>query len=1334
MRKFNLVKSLTRVINNSKGLLILCLSIAVFGVNEAWGHDTHTGKITVSIATGKGTVYVAESNTATSGSIEGSIDCDGDEKKDKNSKTFYIFAKPDNGYSFSKWDDNDNTSPRGISITPKSGTKNYAATFTAHTYKVNFDGNGATGGSMNQQTLIYDQTSLATNAFTRSYTVNFDADGGSAADSKIATYTFNNWNTKADGTGTAYTNQQQNLTTENGKTIDLYAQWESASITLPSSTRLGYVLDGWFSGDTKIGNSGDSYTPTTNISLKAKWTGKYNPDFSYSGATSYNVGDGPIDLQQLWTSTGDGAITYTKTSFTPESGQQSGSTEPAITNNRYLSLNKAGTLKIHLEQAETSSYYAGNADVTITISRIPNTLTADATHSMKVEETWNGVISGKNSDASVTTTSSDETVAYYDVANNKIVAQNTNNQSFNSKEVTITISQEATYKYTAAEKTIKVTVNKHVPTFTWSNATLYHNQSYNDFFTTNGTNALTVKSSSDDNVAYLVDGANAQKLNLKTLTKAASTTLTVTQAENYYWAEHTESKTITPSVAPNHVPFTYNEAMFNDGNITITKAGDCSWQSNGYVRLGGSNTEILPGRPCYNYDDKYIILKFNGIPHQLSFEISTNNNSATGADWYIQQSSDGNSWSEVWSETRNSKEWSSTYTKDLNKESRYLKFCYSGNFAGDFRNITVTELKTFSIDKSSLDFGSNKKDIACASQTFTFNYANVGHKVTLSTSDSHFTVSPTSITNIGGEKYGSQTITVSYSTAEVHSAPNAKLTIKDELGNSKEITLSGSTAKKTQTISWVSPYDVEEPAIPIGKTITGAATSSSNLGVIYESSNPDVIEILNDGAAFKAVAEGTATITAKQIGTDDWEQASISKTFKGTNKIIQVISWNQNFTRLLTTYGSQTLTAIVNLENAQTGAQTYSKERSDLITYTSQNNSVVSVNGATLTIVGKGETTLTATVPGDDLYESATVTIPVKVREPSDGCEDVLLGNNFGSGEHEFFHYSLTSDMEKVVAIDRNTSAIPGELSFQHKGKKWGLSYSGEIAVYESTNNGSSWNELGAITPSEGTYNTQTYPLSRNATHIKFFRDKSAKGYHYIKNVEISPAQFIESNANNNAIDFENVTVNSVEERTITLSYANVKDNLTISKSSSDLSLTCGEIIDLDCGATGTNTFTITFNPKAVGDFSDAIQFNDKNSKKNYTLNIKAKVVRSTQHITWEPTQTEYRTIDQIVLNATASSNNPVQYYVKEGTDVAEFVNGNLVIKKDGKVTIRAYSPADALWAAAADVDKTFTIRKTNLHFDPLPTAAAITYPQTLSESNLTDGIVKDEDGEWGKI
>ena len=46
MKKFNLVKSLTRVINTTSlpfreglgvGRLILCLSLATFGINDVWG-------------------------------------------------------------------------------------------------------------------------------------------------------------------------------------------------------------------------------------------------------------------------------------------------------------------------------------------------------------------------------------------------------------------------------------------------------------------------------------------------------------------------------------------------------------------------------------------------------------------------------------------------------------------------------------------------------------------------------------------------------------------------------------------------------------------------------------------------------------------------------------------------------------------------------------------------------------------------------------------------------------------------------------------------------------------------------------------------------------------------------------------------------------------------------------------------------------------------------------------------------------------------------------------------------------------------------------------------
>ena len=96
--------------------------------------------------------------------------------------------------------------------------KTYTAHFAANTYKVVFNANGGTG-TMANQSFTYDEASkaLTTNTFTR------------------LGFTFNGWNTAADGSGTGYTDAQsvQNLTSEDGGTYTLYAQWrQSAAITV----------------------------------------------------------------------------------------------------------------------------------------------------------------------------------------------------------------------------------------------------------------------------------------------------------------------------------------------------------------------------------------------------------------------------------------------------------------------------------------------------------------------------------------------------------------------------------------------------------------------------------------------------------------------------------------------------------------------------------------------------------------------------------------------------------------------------------------------------------------------------------------------------------------------------------------------------------------------------------------------------------------------------------------------------------------------------------------------------------------------------------------------
>jgi uncharacterized repeat protein (TIGR02543 family) len=169
----------------------------------------------------------------------------------------------------------------------------------------------------------------------RAYTVTFNANGGSTvppitqtviAGSSItlpngseftSRYTFDGWNTLANGTGTNYAAGSTLTPTEN---ITLYAKWYSivtynlngiidtrpsqqvgigGSVTLhygSGLSRPGYAFDGWNTNAFGTGTNydeGASYTPTGNITLFARWYAVYIVTFNANG------GSGNVPSQQV---------------------------------------------------------------------------------------------------------------------------------------------------------------------------------------------------------------------------------------------------------------------------------------------------------------------------------------------------------------------------------------------------------------------------------------------------------------------------------------------------------------------------------------------------------------------------------------------------------------------------------------------------------------------------------------------------------------------------------------------------------------------------------------------------------------------------------------------------------------------------------------------------------------------------------------------------------------------------------------------------------------------------------------------------------------------------
>ncbi len=131
------------------------------------------------------------------------------------------------------------------------------AVWKANSYKVKYDGNGASSGKVSSSSHVYGTSSkLRTNSFKRKG------------------YKFVGWNTKKNGKGTAYKGgaQVKTLTTKADGTVTLYANWElatynikyqaksgkvpknakktynmkSSTFSLPFPTKNGYDFDGWY--------------------------------------------------------------------------------------------------------------------------------------------------------------------------------------------------------------------------------------------------------------------------------------------------------------------------------------------------------------------------------------------------------------------------------------------------------------------------------------------------------------------------------------------------------------------------------------------------------------------------------------------------------------------------------------------------------------------------------------------------------------------------------------------------------------------------------------------------------------------------------------------------------------------------------------------------------------------------------------------------------------------------------------------------------------------------------------------------------------------------------
>ena len=166
----------------------------------------------------------------------------------------------------------------------EAGSASYALTVTTNavTYTVSYDANGGTGTPSAQTKAQGAALALSSARPAKSYVIRYNSAGGSVSPaSKSVGCAFGGWNTRRDGSGTAYA---AGATYAADADATLYAQWSNPKAgALATPARSGYAFAGWYtsaSGGTRVTSS---TTITSSRTVYARWTDLYDlGDETYS--------------------------------------------------------------------------------------------------------------------------------------------------------------------------------------------------------------------------------------------------------------------------------------------------------------------------------------------------------------------------------------------------------------------------------------------------------------------------------------------------------------------------------------------------------------------------------------------------------------------------------------------------------------------------------------------------------------------------------------------------------------------------------------------------------------------------------------------------------------------------------------------------------------------------------------------------------------------------------------------------------------------------------------------------------------------------------------------
>ena len=1204
------------------------------------------------------------------------------------SVTMYRYAKEKEGYEFRGWADTDGGTP-----TSKSANVSLDANIGASTRKYYF------WAIFSALPKFYFQAIATTN--------------NSTYGNAYVTFTESN---------------KATATTTEDKTNCYGTHYNTASMTKTAYFRAvpktGYVFKGWSTttSEDDIFNTDKSITynltsTKTNsaspekIQYYAIFVEKFDPQITGTASVNKEVGD---------SYTAD--FSFVNTSFTTPSSSNTADFYYTIKHELSTSVNNgtnvisydpstgaiqplnAGKATITFINKSTTTHEYAEESFIINVSK--KTPSFNCGTSMNVDEN----LSCTYTNTSANTPTANSSDNFYYVISNNTPTGNTNGSDTpeailtfsenkiygkNAGTATITFYQKETYKYTAASKTIEVTVKKYPNSIscswgTWTKTLNFEKGSNITFSSNNDLTSITpivvTQTSGAENATYYPAPDNVI---YGSYNNNASATWSVSQAENYKYVAAT-TQTLTVNVAKDADP---------GCDITL------------FTALTGSSKKVSETDQSNGFD-------LGGVGVKLSLYIKTNGLVGNDANLYTRTAT--SDWTYLQEVSAPLGGECDINNIALPPGTTHIKFTKGGDIGTDdpyIKDIVVTRTHYFDIENAggtaitTLDMPQNTPTGNVKTATFYIDYSTCADKIKLVSSHDRIKFTANNSTtyefSTTPNHYGRQAIEVSYTSPSEAEELHETITIFTPYDN-KVLNINAETIGKLATyIHYIGdasyPVDAENIAASALFEVRDANNALVPNATIILASNSEKAPIAENKV--NPECGGNVTITASYSGDDAHEAA------QDLNQTITIARLEDEVKIMLP--------SIMVVGDEYDLSNFVTAKSATNITFLSSNTSIVDFENGKLVVKskGSGSATVRATSAGNCIYNPGEEEIELTIRELTDPCNSLLLDSVHKANLGAYSGYTLRNPKKYVIAdgpMDILTykvwkyTAATQDIHIWLTSKDYTDANAGfnaeediiEEIVYLST-------EL--PTSKDAAINGSIDMKVGNRPNTKYIFAFAADPnyilpgtlYKYISNVKITQQCYLTGSTS--SLSMPTVTACETAKAEFTVDYSdvgpirltsNAGDRLTYEVWKNGVKI---DDFDNNCGDYGTYTIKLFYTPLTAGDYSGKVTISA--SGKEVDVEFSGTANAAEREIVWNVSNQNKAFVNKLVenvLTAYAKTDcvdpaGEVTYtIVPEG---AATINGSSVtFNTTGTVTITAATVASGLYGAATPVSKTWNI------------------------------------------